>query len=131
MAKAQWPLFRGRPIIEIGLTAIQGLPRVSRRLLADTGAASLHASFDLVLDEKDCMQYGVFSHFSSLGGAYRGRFPVYVLEVEVSQLGFSDAVQAVAVPSPLAGYDGIACFRFLNQFTYGNFGDATRFGLEL
>jgi hypothetical protein len=25
---------------------------------------------------------------------------------------------------------GIACFRFLNRFTYGNFGDADLFGLE-
>jgi hypothetical protein len=27
-------------------------------------------------------------------------------------------------------FDGIACFRFLNRFTYGNFGDPGQFGLE-
>jgi hypothetical protein len=31
------------------------------------------------------------------------------------------------VPRP---FDGIACFRFLNRFTYGNFGDPNQFGLE-
>ena len=29
-----------------------------------------------------------------------------------------------------AGFDGIACFGFLNLFTYGNFGDPALFGLE-
>jgi hypothetical protein len=27
--------------------------------------------------------------------------------------------------------EGIACFRFLNRFTYGNFAGADQFGLEL
>ncbi|HUY31727.1 MAG TPA: hypothetical protein VMV69_03030 [Pirellulales bacterium] len=29
-----------------------------------------------------------------------------------------------------AGFDGVACFGFLNRFTYGNFGDPHQFGLE-
>ena len=28
------------------------------------------------------------------------------------------------------GFDGIACFGFVNRFTYGNFGDPSQFGLE-
>jgi len=28
------------------------------------------------------------------------------------------------------GFDGTACFGFLNRFTYGNFGDPGQFGLE-
>jgi hypothetical protein len=39
-------------------------------------------------------------------------------------------VRAAAVPAFPAGFDGVAGFRFLNRFTYGNFGDPTRFGLE-
>jgi hypothetical protein len=35
------------------------------------------------------------------------------------------------IPNPPTGFDGIACFRFLNRFTYGNFGAATHFGLEV
>jgi hypothetical protein len=50
--------------------------------------------------------------------------------VQVPALGFSQFVRAVGVPSPPAGFDGIACFGFLNRFSYGNFGDAGQFGLE-
>jgi hypothetical protein len=59
MSRAQWPLLRGRPIVEITLTEV-----------------------------------------------------------------------AVGVQTPPTGFDGIACFRFLNRFTYGNFGSSTQFGLE-
>jgi hypothetical protein len=37
----------------------------------------------------------------------------------------------VGVPYPPPDFDGIACFRFLNRFTYGNFGDKNAFGLEI
>jgi hypothetical protein len=36
----------------------------------------------------------------------------------------------VGVRSVPAGFDGIACFAFLDRFTYGNFGDPGQFGLE-
>jgi hypothetical protein len=53
-----------------------------------------------------------------------------VIRAEIPALGFRKALWAVAVSSPPSGFDGTACFRFLNQFTYGNFGDAKQFGLE-
>lgn len=37
------------------------------------------------------------------------------------------AVPANALPT---GLDGIAAFRFLNRFAYGNFGAPEHFGLE-
>lgn len=45
-------------------------------------------------------------------------------------LGFARKVRVVGVPSVPAGFDGIACFGFLNRFHYGNFGDPGQFGLE-
>jgi hypothetical protein len=39
-------------------------------------------------------------------------------------------MRAVGVPNAPKGLDGIAGFRFLNRFTYGNFGNALEFGLE-
>lgn len=65
-----------------------------------------------------------------LGGAYVGSYPAYLLRVEVPALGFDKAVPVVGVPSPPAAFDGIACFRFLNRFTYGNFGVDSQFALE-
>ena len=49
------------------------------------------------------------------------------------EFGGSDSprrLRVVAVPSVPRWFDGIACFSFLNRFTYGNFGDPARFGLE-
>jgi hypothetical protein len=34
------------------------------------------------------------------------------------------------VPANPQGFEGIAGFRFLNRFTYGNFGNPAEFGLE-
>ena len=42
---------------------------------------------------------------------------------------FEQYVRAVAVPAVPPGVAGFACFRFLNRFTYGNFGDTDGFGL--
>lgn len=65
-----------------------------------------------------------------LGGAYTGTFPTYVIRVQLPPLGFDQTIRAVGVPATPAGFDGIAGFPFLNRFTYGNFGDPGRFGLE-
>jgi hypothetical protein len=100
-------------------------------LLADTGAGSRTARFQLILDEDDCLLCGgnPLQHIS-LGGAYTGSFPTYGLSVRLPALGFDEIVRAVGVPSAPVGFDGIACFAFLNRFTYGNFGDRSQFGLE-
>ena len=65
-----------------------------------------------------------------LGGAYSGWFNVYLIEIQIAKLSFSGFVSVAAVPRVPDGFDGIACFKFLNRFHYGNFGDADRFGLE-
>jgi hypothetical protein len=51
--------------------------------------------------------------------------------LEVPQIDCAGSIAGIGIPSPPAGFDGIARFRFLNQFTYGNFGDQGSFGLEL
>jgi hypothetical protein len=66
----------------------------------------------------------------TLGGAYVGSFPLYDVAVQIPALGFARNLRVVGVPSAIAGFDGIACFRFVNRFQYGNFGDAGTFGLE-
>jgi hypothetical protein len=51
--------------------------------------------------------------------------------VQLPALGFDARLRVVAVPHLPPGFDGVACFRFLNRFTYGNFGNSNAFGLEL
>jgi hypothetical protein len=65
-----------------------------------------------------------------LRGAYSGHFPVYDIAVRLPALGFAQRLRAIGVPSHPRGFDGIAGFRFLKRFTYGNFGDSGQFGLE-
>ncbi len=48
------------------------------------------------------------------------------------RLGVSRPAAAMIVPFAQLpqGLDGIVTYRFLNSFTFGNFGDQTQFGLE-
>jgi hypothetical protein len=132
MPHVSWALVNGRPAVEATLFQTAGGQQVTRSLLADTGAGSARARFHLILDENDCLLCGrVLSWALRLGGAYTGSFPVYLLRVYIPQLGFDHYLRAVGVPSVPAGFDGVACFRFLNRFTYGNFGDPGRFGIEI
>jgi hypothetical protein len=66
-----------------------------------------------------------------LGGAYTGPFSLYERRVFIPNLGFSKRVRAVGVPTTPPNFDGIAGFRFLSRFTYGNFASKAQFGLEL
>ena len=132
MAHMDWPLRNGRPCVQVVLVLAQGGPTIVRNLLADTGAGSLLSRFELILDEDDCLLCGGKPlQPVILGGAYSGSFPIYLLPVQIAALGFSQNVRAVGVPSVLAGFDGIACFSFVNRFRYGNFGDPAIFGLEV
>jgi hypothetical protein len=134
MGRVLWALVQGSPCIQVNLRAPIGGASASRTLLADTGAGPDRAPFELVLRATDQRQFGGRPHQRvRLGGAIRGAYPVCTVWVEVPLLHVVLRVPAVAVPATRlpAGLDGIAAFRFLNRFTYGNFGDPSRFGLEI
>jgi hypothetical protein len=132
MARVFWPLVRDRPSVEITLQLAATGAQVKRTVLADTGAGTAKVDMDLVLEQSDCLLCGgIPLHSAALGGAYSGSFPVYLIRVQIPSLGFDHNVHAVGVPTVPPGLDGIACFRFLNRFTYGNFGNPAQFGLEI
>ena len=132
MPRAQWPFLHRRPSVQIVLTLANGGTKVVRNLLADTGAGDADDLFDLLLRESDCLLCdGALTQTVTLGGAYSNTYPVYLIRVEIPLLAFDHDVLAVAVPDPPPGFDGFACFRFLNRFTYGNFGNPLAFGLEV
>jgi len=132
MPRAQWSLHLDQPIIEVNLALAQGGQTVLRRLLADTGAGTATAGFELLMDEHDCLLCGgTPTQPVVLGGAYSGTFPIYLVRVQLPLLSFDRFLPVVGVPGNPHGLDGVACFRFLNQFTYGNFGDPRQFGLEV
>ncbi len=131
MPRVQWPLQLGQPCVQVILTLASTGQPLMRTLLADTGAGSQTSRFELILDESDSLFCGGIPYPSiRLGGAYSGMFPVYDLPVQLPTLGVAQTVRAVGAPSVPAGFDGLAAFRFLNRFTYGNFGDPRQFGLE-
>jgi hypothetical protein len=113
------------------LTLAPGGQPYPRTLLADTGAGSRTSRAELILDEDDCLLCGGAPDVRvRLRGAYAGSFPTYDLPVQIPALGFNERLLVIGVPSVPPGFDGIACFAFLNRFTYGNFGDPGQFGLE-
>lgn len=131
MPRVLWPLLLHQPVIEVVLPSAVGSQSLTRQLLADTGAGTAQASFELLLQDQDCQACGGIPAYPvSLGGAYTGSFRVYVVRVLLPALGFDQHLRAVAVPTCPPGLGGIACFRFLNRFSYGNFGDPGQFGLE-
>ena len=132
MPHATWPLLRENPRIEITLIQAIDSKLAIRNLLADTGAGSRRAKFDLILDETDCITCGGYLLSTlPLGGAYTGRFPLYGTHVEIPLLGYAGDIHVIGVPNTPPGFDGIAGFRFVSRFTYGNFGILDQFGLEL
>ncbi len=125
-----WPLRSGRPIVEVELRFANGQTS-PRWLVADTGAGTRQDTFELIVEEDDCLQCnGVYVHDVRLRGAYTGSFPVYALDVGVPSLNFDESVNVIGVPKTPVDFDGIACFRFLRRFNYGNFGDPDAFCLD-
>jgi hypothetical protein len=134
MALARWQLVRGRPVIRVSLRSRTNGSRTPRLLLADTGAGSALTRVELILLEADCRRFGTTVEGPvRLGGALSGTFPTYWVPVTLPELQFVGMCRVAAVPTLFLppSFQGIACFRFLNRFTYGNFGDPDRFGLEL
>ena len=133
MPRMCWSLRNDRPCIQVKLVMPNLTSTVTRTLLADIGAGPLHSPFELIFSESDCRQFGRQQTGSvSLGGAYRGIFPFYSVRIEISALSFGRRVTVVPVPDaqlPI-GFNGIAVFRFINRFTYGNFGNPNQFCLE-
>ena len=121
-----------RPSIEVELSLPSGGPTLVRRLLADTGAGNRQSLWQLILDGSDCLRYGgtLMGHVQ-LGGAYSGFFPVYAVNIRIAQLNFDEPLAVVGVPQVPQGFDGIAGFKLLNRFHYGNFGNPDCFGLDL
>src|SRR5262245_52768004 len=112
MPRATWPLRQGCPTTRIVLTLVASNQRLPLHLLADTGAGTNTSTFDLILEESDCLLCGgVGSSTVSLGGAYAGSCPVYQLRIQIPELGFDAAVAVVGVPAPPRGFQGIAGFR--------------------
>jgi hypothetical protein len=131
MPRQQWPLRRGRPCVEVVLTLAAGGQPFPRIVVADSGAGASTSGIHLILEVGDCLLCGGTPlQPITLGGAYTGSFPTYGVSVRVPALGFHQNLRAVGVPAVRAGFDGLACFSFLNRFTYGNFGNPSLFGLE-
>src|SRR4051794_20636901 len=130
MPRVTWPLLHNRPSIRVVLAL--GDPQIATRdLLADTGAGSNSEAFKLILAESDCQLNGIRSRSSvALSGAFVSIFPLYLVIVQIPALGFIADLPVVGVPVPAPGFKGTACFRFLNRFDYGNFGNPAQFGLE-
>jgi hypothetical protein len=127
-----WPLQHDRPRIEIVLSLHWGSQDLVRYLVADTGAGARQSVFQLILDEPTCLRCGgMRMGHVQLGGAYAGSFPLYLLPVRLASLNFDEPVPVVGVSQIPQGFDGIACFKFLNRFQYGNFGNPDQFGLDL
>jgi hypothetical protein len=132
MPRALWTHVRGRPVIQVALHFAAGNRTLPRTLLADTGAGSVQRALDLILEETDCRLCGGIPYSPvQLRGSYVGHFPSFAIRVQIPALGFDHYVRAAGVPNVPHGLDGIACFPFLNRFSYGNLADAARFGLEI
>src|SRR5215213_3133018 len=109
MPRAQWRLLAGCPRIQVNLARVLSGPLVARDLLADTGAGTRRAGFELLLDEQDCQAFGGLRVRSVvIGGAYSGSFPVYLVRVQVPGLAFDRRVPVVGVPRSPSDFGGIA-----------------------
>jgi hypothetical protein len=132
MPRATWTHRYGRPSVRAELTLPDG-SALTLDLLVSSGGGPDGSPFDLILEETDCRlcggQPGPRVHLCGMS-YYEGSHPTYVLPVRIPELAFDDDLTAVAVRATPPGFDGIACFRFLERFSYGNFGKAGEFGLE-
>jgi hypothetical protein len=100
MPRVLWPLLHGRPRIEICLNQYSNGQRLVCDLLADSGAGSQHAAFDVILEESDCLACGGQHAMSvQMRGAFSGMHSIYLVRVKVPQLAFDHQILAVAFPN--------------------------------
>lgn len=133
MPRATWPLCDGRPVVHLIFHPPIDARPLSRTLLADTGAGRLQSRWHLLLSEEDCYVLKLHEVYPvSLTRAYDGTFPAYLVRVSIPSLITTKVLVAVAVPAAdlSPGLDGLAGFRSLNSFGYGNFDAPTQFGLQ-
>jgi hypothetical protein len=132
MPRVTWPLLNDRPSVRIDVVSIDGQSITTFDLHADTGAGAASSAFDLIMLESDCWSFGNPSgSFMSLTGAYAGGTCwLFHARVQISALSFTASLTAVGVPAVPDGFRGVAGFRLLNRFDYGNFGNPAQFGLE-
>ena len=118
----------GRPGIQAVLM-FNGQP-TTFDLHADTGAGAASSAFDLLLLESDGWACGSpkDSLITLTGANAGGPYYLFDIRVQIPALAFDADLVAVGVPSVPDGFRGVACFRLLNRFDYGNFGDPALFG---
>jgi hypothetical protein len=98
MPRVVWPLLLHRPMVEVVLSLASGGQPLVRQLIADTGAGTAQAGFELLLEENDCLVCGgIASHPVALGGAYAGLFPVYAVRIQIAAVRFDHYLRAAAV----------------------------------
>lgn len=134
MPRQMWLLQRDVPVIEVQLREPFTGFWVNRVLLADTGAGPCFSPFEIVLSPADIARCGEEELAEAgVSGALQGRLVIHKVRLQISALNVQSSVRALCAPasSLLMGLDGIGAFRFLNGFSYGNFGTPDQFGLEV
>ena len=134
MARVSWALQNGQPVVRLYLREPGTGVLLPRTLLADTGAGSSRVPIELALSENDVARFGARGTTTMISsGAIRGQFSTASVWIELPSLNLSRQVAVMTVPASQLpqGLDGIVTYRFLNEFSFGNFGDRTTFGLEL
>lgn len=133
MPRVSWPLQDDRPVIKLAFFSTEGGREYTRTLLADTGGGRWNSRWDVILSTDDCRLFGLNQvGLVHLGGAYSGNFPLVMVRAAIPALQITCKLVAVAIPLAQLrpGTDGLAGFRFLNSFHYGNFGNPEQFGIE-
>ena len=133
MPRQSWLLRDDIPVIEILLRERFSGFTETRVLVADTGAGPRFSPFELVLSVADGIRFGGrVLNSAYVGGAFQGEFPIRAVEIEMPTFKLRRMADALIVPDlgAFGDFDGLAAFRLLNSFTYGNFGNPAEFGLE-
>ena len=130
MPRVTWPLLNDRPAVHVVI--MLGDQPTTIDLHADTGAGAASSAFEFLLLESDCWLCGrPEGSLIELTGAYTGGFYLlFWVRVQIPALAFDADLCAVGVPVVPDGFRGVAGFRLLNRFDYGNFGNPAQFGLE-